>query len=72
MPCDLASATELELPEITLASSTGQIQTAVGPTINISDELIDRHDFRSHAFDQLAQEKFRPSPLYLQNLSFLI
>jgi hypothetical protein len=72
MPCDLASAIERELPEITLASSTGHIPTTVGATGAISDDLIDRHGPRGHAFDQLAREKFRSPPLYLQNLSFLI
>ena len=72
MPCDLASATELQLPEITLASSTGHIQAAVGPTGTISGVLTDRHDFRGHVFDQIAREKLRSPPLYLQNLSFLI
>jgi len=72
MPCNLASAAELELPETTLASSTGHIPTAGGPNGSISDGLIDRHDLRGHAFDQFVREKFRPPPLYLQNLSFLI
>ena len=62
MPCDLVSATELRLPEITLVSSTG----------NFFDDLIDRHDSRGHAVDQFTREKFRSPPLYLQNLSFLI
>ena len=72
MPCDLASATELQLPEITLASSAGHIPTSVGPTGNLADPLIGRHDFRGHAYDQFGPEKFRSPPLYLQNLSFLI
>jgi hypothetical protein len=72
MPCDLASATQVELPEVTLASSTGHLPTAGGPAGNISDDLIDRHGPRGHAFDQFVREKFRSPPLYLQNLSFLI
>ena len=72
MPCDLVSATQVELPEITLASSTGHLPTTGGPTGHISDDLIDRHDLRGHSFDQLVREKFRSPPLYLQNLSFLI
>ena len=72
MPCDLVSATELRLPEITLASSTGYISTAAGATGTFSDDLIDRNGLRGHAFDQFAREKFRSPPLYLQNLSFLI
>lgn len=72
MPCDLIPASELQLPEITLAPSAGYIPTAAGSTGNIADDLIDRHGFRDHAFDQFAREKFRSPPLYLQHLSFLI
>jgi len=72
MPCDLVSATELRLPEITLASSAGHISTAAGATGSFSDDLSDRYGFRGHSFDQFAREKFRLPPLYLQNLSFLI
>ena len=72
MPCDLVSATQVELPEITLASSTGHLPTVTGLTGNFSEDLIDRYGFRGHAFDQIAREKFRSPPLYLQNLSFLI
>ena len=71
MPCDLVAATEIKLPEISLASSTVHLPTGVGPASHISDELIDQHGFRSHVFDQRAQENFRTPPLYLQNLSFL-
>jgi hypothetical protein len=71
-PCDLVSATELRLSEITLASSTGHLPTVTGLTGNFSEDLIDRYGFRGHAFDQIAREKFRSPPLYLQNLSFLI
>jgi hypothetical protein len=72
MPCDLASAADFELPEITMASSVSHISVAVGPAGNIFDGLIDRHDFRGHAFDLFSRQKFSSPPLYLQNLSFLI
>ena len=72
MPCDLVSATELRLPEITLASSAGHISTAAGAAGTFSEDLIDRYGFRGYAFDQFAREKFRSPPLYLQNLSLLI
>ena len=72
MPCDLVSATELRLPEITLAASAGQLSTAAGATGTFSDDLSDRYGFRGHSFDQFARKKFRSPPLYLQNLSFLI
>jgi len=72
MPCDLVSATELRLPEITLAASAGQLSTAAGATGTFSDDLSDRYGFRGHSFDQCARKKFRSPPLYLQNLSFLI
>ena len=72
MPCDLVSATEFRLPEITLASSAGHLPTVTGSTGSISEDLIDRYGSRGHAFDQTAREKFRSPPLYLQNLSFLI
>ena len=72
MPCDLVSATELRLPEITLVASAGHLPTVAGSTGNFFDGLIDRHDSRGHAFDQFTREKFRSPPLYLQNLSFLI
>ena len=72
MPCDLVSATELRLPEIALASSAGHLPTVAGSAGNFFDDLIDRHGFRGHAFDQFAREKFRSPLLYLQNLSFLI
>ena len=72
MPCDLVSATELRLPEITLASSAGHLPTVAGSTGNFFDDLIDRHDSRGHALDPFTQKKFRSPPLYLQNLSFLI
>ena len=72
MPCDLVSATELRLPEITLVSSAGHLPTVAGSTGNFFDDLIDRHDSRGHAVDQFTREKFRSPPLYLQNLSFLI
>lgn len=72
MPCDLVSATEFRLPEITLAAAAGHLSTAAGSASDISDALIDRHDFRDHAFDPWAREKIPSPPLYLQNLSFLI
>jgi len=72
MPCDLVSATEFRLPEITLASLAGHLPTAAGSTGSFSEDLIDPYGFRGHAFDQFAREKFRSPPLYLQNLSFLI
>ena len=72
MPCDLVPANELQLPEITLASSAGQLPTGAGPTGHISEGLIDRQLFRGYTFDQFAWAKFRSPPLYLQNLSFLI
>jgi hypothetical protein len=72
MPCDLVSATEFRLPEITLASSAGHLPTVAGSTGSFSEDLIDRYGFRGHAFDQFVREKFRSPPLYLQNLSFLI
>ena len=72
MPCDLVSATEFQLPEISLASSAGHTPTSVGSTGNSVDPLIGRHNFRGHAFDQFGPKKFRSPPLYLQNLSFLI
>ena len=72
MPCDLVPANELQLLEITLASSAGQLPTGAGPTGHISEGLIDRQLFRSDTFDQFAWAKFRSPPLYLQNLSFLI
>ena len=71
-PCDLVFGTQLELPDITLSSSGGHPLNAVGSTQNLSDSLIDRHGFRGNDFDQFAREIFRPPPLYLQNLSFLI
>jgi hypothetical protein len=71
MPCDLIAATEVKLPEISLASSTGHLPTSIGPAVHISDGLIDQHGFRGQVFDQRAQENFRAQPLYLQNLSFL-
>ena len=72
LPCDLVSAMELRLPKITLAASAGYLPKVAGSTSNFSDDLIDRHDSRGHAFDQFAWDKFRSPPLYLQNLSFLI
>jgi len=71
-PCDLVSGTQLELPDITLSSPGGHTLNAVGSTQNLSDSLIDRHGFRGNDFDQFGREIFRPPPLYLQNLSFLI
>ena len=71
-PCDLVSGTQLELPDITLSSSGGHSLNAVGSTQNLSDSLIDRHGFRGNDFDQFSRKIFRPPPLYLQNLSFLI
>ncbi len=72
MPCDLVPANELQLPEITLAYSAGQLPTGAGQTGHISEGLIDRQLFRGYTFDQFAWAKFRLPPLYLQNLSFLI
>jgi len=72
MPCDLVPANELQLPEITLASSAGHQPTVAGSSGNFSEDLIDRQLFKGHAFDQFTREKFRSPPLYLQNLSFLI
>lgn len=71
MPCDLVAASEVQLPEISLTSSARHQPTGVGPAGHISDGWIDRHGFRGHAFAHRAQDKFRPPPLYLQNLSFL-
>jgi hypothetical protein len=72
MPCDLVSATDLRLPEITLASTSDHPSSVAGSASDISDALIDRHDFRGHAFDPFAREKIPSPPLYLRNLSFLI
>ena len=72
MPCDLVSATEFRLPQISLASSAGHLPTAAGSTGSFSKDLIDPYGFSGHAFDQFTREKFRSTPLYLQNLSFLI
>ena len=72
MPCDLVSATELRLPQISLASSAGHLPAASGSTDSYSKDLIDPYGFRGYAFDRFAREKFRSTPLYLQNLSFLI
>jgi len=72
MPCDLVPANELQLLDITLASSAGQLPTGAGPTGHISEGLIDRQLFKGYTFDQFARAKFRSPPLYLQNLSFLI
>ena len=72
LPCDLASATELQLPEITLVFSAGHIPTSDGPAGNSVDPLLGRHNFRGPAYDQFGPKKFRSRPLYLQNLSFLI
>ena len=72
MPCDLVSATDLRLPEVTLASAAGHLSTVAGSTGNLSDDLSDRYGIRGRAFDQSARENYRPPPLYLQNLSLLI
>ena len=72
MPCDLVSATDLRLPEVTLASAAGHLSTVAGSTGNLSDDLNDRYGIRGRAVDQSARENFRSPPLYLQNLSFLI
>jgi hypothetical protein len=72
MPCDLAQATELKLPDLTLASAAGHTPGTVGPASGLSNALIDRYDLGGLAFDYFARENFRSPPLYLQNLSFLI
>ena len=72
LPCDLAAATREQLPKICLAASTGHLSTGIGPANPISNAVVERHGFRGPAFDQLAREKLRLPPLYLQNLSFLI
>ena len=72
MPCDLVSATDIGLPEVTLVSSPGHLSTVADSTGNLSDDLSDRYGIRGRAFDQSARENFRSPPLYLQNLSFLI
>ena len=72
MPCDLVSATDIELPEVTLISTAGHLSTVAGSTGNLSENLGDRYGIRGRAFDQSARENFRPPPLYLQNRSFLI
>jgi hypothetical protein len=72
MPCDLVSATEFRLPEMTLTPSAGHLPTAAGSTGGFSDDLADRCGFRGQAFDQFARKTFRSPPLYLQHLSFLI
>ena len=71
MPCDLVADTGVKLPEISLAASTGQLPTSVGPANLFSDGWIDRHGFRGHVVDQRTQENFRAPPIYLQHLSFL-
>ena len=72
MPCDLVSATDLRLPEITLASAPGHLPTVADSPGNFFDDLSDRYGFRGRAVDQSARENFRSPPLYLQNLTFLI
>jgi hypothetical protein len=72
MPCDLVQATELHFPDIAIASAAGYSPNTAGSASGISCALIDRYDLRGHAFDFSARETHRASPLYLQNLSFLI
>ena len=74
MPCDLVAAAKVQFPETSLASSRvrGHLPTGIGLANPISVGVICRYAFRSGAFNQSAQVKFRPPPLYLQKLSFLI
>ena len=72
MPCDLVPANALRYPDITIASATGHATTTVGTANGPSIALIDRYDLGGHVFRQFKRVKFRPPPLYLQNLSFLI
>jgi len=71
-PCDIASGNKIELHGINLACRNCSLTAAASAAAILSDELIDLYGFRGHAFNQFAREQFRPPPLYLQNLSFLI
>ena len=71
-PCDIASGNKRKLDGINLVCINCSLTDAAAATVNPSDEIIDLYNFRGHAFDQFAREKFRSPPLYLQNLSFLI
>ena len=72
MPCDLVQATERKFPDITIAPATGHTPGTAGPANGTPDAQFGRFNFKGHAVDYLARDNFRPPPLYLQNLSFLI
>ena len=72
MPCDVENSTESRYPDLTIASANGHGIHTVGPASGPASAMIDRYDLRGHVFDYSAREKFRTTPLYLQNRSFLI
>ncbi len=71
-PCDIQKAKPYELPAMTLSScciygfsADGNVTTLIGATdIQIK--------FKGQSFSQDLEPHFRPPPLYLQQLSFLI
>jgi len=72
LPCDIASGNKLELHGIKLASTNCSSTDSASAAAVLSDEFIDLYGFRGFEFDPFTRQKFRPPPLYLQNLSFLI
>jgi hypothetical protein len=71
-PCDLQSTKPFELPDITLASCCIELPNAGGPTGILTDANDNGQHLSGNFIFQVLDPEFNSSPLYLQNLSFLI
>ncbi|UCD79220.1 MAG: hypothetical protein JSW26_28110 [Desulfobacterales bacterium] len=71
-PCELQSALPYEPPDVIAASCCGPLQVTFGPAVILSDSFSESRNCGGNFIFQMADQKFKVPPLYLQNRSYLI
>jgi len=71
-PCDLQTAKPFEFPEMIPTPGNEDLHGADGLTVILSDADENFQNYGGSFFSQALNSKFSSSPLYLQNLTFLI
>ena len=72
VPCDLRTGQFSELPEFILGSTGASPLSSIGPANLETEFLTDNHSSGNYDVHQQSRRKGRSTPIYLQNLSFLI
>jgi hypothetical protein len=72
VPCDLKTGQSAELLDFILSSAGGGRPNASGLTDIASGPLCDMHNHRGNDPIKFVSENSRSTPIYLQNLTFLI